>query len=218
MKNKYVYITDSEWFEASSLRNPICFMDHKIEQTYPEFYELDYDLKILATRAPTEEEKSMPIYNDYREKYGDSDISVIDTVTHGRIAKNIFLNGFNQEQFEHIAPLIKETAEVLYLFKCTKVKDLSALSDFKNLKCLFIFGNNSLESLWDMRYNDDLKIISFVYVTKLREIGSLIDSNIEYVNFDSSDNCGNKKEMLLDKEIFTKISTLKHLTLIFKGI
>jgi len=216
MIKNYIYITNSEWFEISNLKNPICLLDHNLENIYPEFYTTNYDLKILATKAPTKEEKNFPSYNDYRERYGVSDITVIDSAVASSSAKNIFLNGFNQEQFNYISTLIKETAEIIYLFKCTKISDLSALSEFKKLKGIFIFANNNLESLWDMRNNYDLKVISFIHITKLQNIEPLTESNIEYVSFDSSDNYGNKKEMLFDQSIFEKMPNLKHLFLTYR--
>ena len=216
MKSDYVYIADKEWFENSSLKNPICLMDHNLELICHELYSANYDLKLLATKAPTKEEKSMPIYNDYREKYGFSDISIIDATTEASNAKNIFLNGFNQEQFEYIAPMIKETAEILYLFKCPQICDLSALSQFKKIKGVFVFANTALTSLWDMKNNEKLKIISFVHITNLQNVDELAESNIEYVNFDSSDNYGNKKELLFDQSIFSKMPKIKHLFLEYK--
>lgn len=39
MKSKYIYITDEEWFESTSLRNPILFKDGKMGLLYPEWYE-----------------------------------------------------------------------------------------------------------------------------------------------------------------------------------
>ena len=214
MKNSYVYITNSNWFEDTSLKNPICVSDHNLSQIYPEYDSVHYDLKILATKSATPQEKDFPGYNDYREKYGQTDISAIDHAVMNSTAKNVFLNGFNQKQFEYIAPLIKDSTEILYLFKCNKISDLSVLSEFHKLKCLFVFGNSSLEGLWDMRQNDNLKILSFVYVTKLRHIDSLVDSRLEYINYDSSDNSGNKHKLLFDKSIFGRIKTLNHLFLI----
>lgn len=216
MKNKLIYITESEYFESSPLHNPIRISDCNIARIYPELYELNYDLRILATKSPTESEKSMPFYNDYRDKYGIGDITAIDQAVNKSISKNVFLNGFGQQSFDYIAPLICNTTEILYLFKCPGISDLSALSNFKKLKGVFVFYNNSLQSLWNMEQNLALKIISFTYVTKLQRIDSLLNSNVEYVNFDSSDNYGKKKEMLFDKEVFAQIPALKHLLLTYK--
>ena len=213
MKHNCIYITSKEWFEETPLKNPILSLDHNLEQIYPQFYNIEYDLKILATKPATAEEKEFPGYNDYREKYGKSDISAIDIAVSSNASKNIFLNGFNQNQFEYIAPLIKETTEILYLFKCPKIKDLSLLSTFKNLKCVHIYWNNSLETLWDMKGNSALMVLSFVYITKLSNIEALDKSRIEYVNFDSSDNLGKKKKLDVDKSVFEKMKTLKHLFL-----
>ena len=198
MKNQYMYITSKEWFESSSLRNPLCVLDENIKSIYPEFFELNYDLKILVTKRPTNEEKLSYCYNDYRERYGSSDISTVETAVKESPSKNVLLNSFTQEHFEYISPLIKDTAEILYFFKCKRINDLSALSEFSNLKCVYIYGNNSLESLWDMSNNKELKVLSFVYITKLKDIEALKDSCVEYINFDTSDNFGNKKPILFD--------------------
>jgi DNA primase len=102
----------------------------------------------------------------------------------------------------------------LYLFKCNKICDLSTLSEFHKLKCVFIYGNSALERLWNMHQNDELKILSLVYVTKLQYIDTLADSRLEYFSYHSSDNCGNKREILFDISVFQRIETLKHLYLI----
>ncbi len=211
---KYVYITSNEWFETTSLKNPICVLEHNLDKIYPEYYSVDYDLKIVATKPATPQEKVFAGYNDYREKYGQADISAVGDAVENSTAKSLFLNGFNQKQFEYIAPLIKDTAEILYLFKCNKICDLSMLSEFHKLKCVFIYGNSALERLWNMHQNDELKILSFVYVTKLQYIDTLTDSGLEYFSYDSSDNCGNKREILFDESVFQRIKTLKHLYLI----
>lgn len=217
MKNDFVYITDKAWFETSALKNPCIFQDNKMEKYFPYFYSAEYDLKLLATKAPTDIEKKAPFYNDYREKFASKDIEVLKIAAESSPAKTVLLSGFGQEQFEYIAELIKETAEVLYLFKCPNIKNLSMLADFKQLKCLLIYWNNSVECLWNMKNNINLKVISFVSVTKLRDVAALAQSRVEYVAFDSADNCGNKKDLLFDRTIFEKTPNLKHLTLEFKG-
>ena len=121
-----------------------------------------------------------------------------------------------QEHFDYIAPLIKNTTEVLYLFKCRLIKDLSILSEFKNLKCVLIFGNSSLKSLWDMSNNKSLKVLSFDYITNLREIETLKQSGVEYVSFSSMDFSSDKKELLMDTRIFDEMPELKHLKLVYK--
>ena len=213
MQQQNIYITDRDWFEDTANKNPIFVLDHNLEKIFPWFYSANYDLKILATKSVNEQEKAFPSYNDYRERYGHADISIINRAVLQSTAKNIFLNGFNQEQFEYIAPLIENTAEILYLFKCPKISDLSNLSTFKKLRCVHIYWNNSLEHLWKVQNNSDLKVLSFLYVTKLKHIENLADSCIEYINFDSSDNFGKKKELSIDKSVFERIPTLKHLFL-----
>ena len=213
--NKRIYITAPEYFESSASHNPIRVSDNNIAKFFPDLYELNYDLKILATDDPTVSEKSLPFYNDYREKFGINDIASINKAVNKITTKNVFLNGFDQKEFDYIAPLISKSTEILYLFKCPKITDLSALSKFKELKCLFVFYNNSLHSLWNMEQNRALKIISLIYITKLQKVDSLSNSSVEYINFDSSDNYGKKKEMLFDKEVFAQIPTLKHLFLTY---
>lgn len=213
--SKYIYIADPDYFEESALKNPICFDDHKISQTYPEFYELEYDLRLCVAKPATKSEKSFVLYNDYRERYGSLDITVFNDAIGRNKAKNVFLNGFHQEHLEYIIPLIKDCVEVLYLFKCPRIKDLSCLSECKNLKCVFIYWNNSLKTLWDMTSNKELKLISFLSCSKIKEISSLEFSSIEYITLDSEDNNGNKKMMLFDTSVFDKMPHLKHLTLVF---
>lgn len=168
-------------------------------------------MKILATKPASTEEKQFPGYNDYRERYGISDDSkVCNRILQGE-NKCVFLIGFNQKQFEKFAPLLRDTTEVLYLFKCHKIKDLSVLSSFSNLKCLHIYWNNSLEQLWDMQNNSKLQVLSFLYITKLKHIGDLVNSKIEYINFDSSDNFGKKKNLYLDRYVFDQMKSLKYL-------
>ncbi len=213
MSTKFVYITNRNWFENTSLKNPLSFLDSDLEKLYPDFYSTNYDLKILATKDATEEEKKSSFYNDFREMYGNSDISVLDEVVSESKAVNVFLSGFNQKQFEYIAPLIEDTTEILYLFKCKNISNLSLLSKFKKLKCVLIFANNSLKSLWDMKRNDNLKVLSFIYVTKLQYIEPLVDSLVEYVKFDSADNYGNLHELFLDESVFPRVKRLKYLSL-----
>ncbi len=214
---KYVYISSQQWFESSSLKNPIISFDHKLEQIYPEYYNLNYDLKLLVTKPPSNHEKSMPFYNDFRERYGSFEIDSLVTAVKNSTAINVFLDGFSDEHLQRIAPLIKDTVEVLYLFKCTKIKDLSVLAEFENLKCVLIDTNNSLEQLWNMRNNVNLKVLSFICATKIKNVDSLINSGVAYVTLDSTDNNGNQKQMCFDREIFYSMPKLKHLTLSYKN-
>ncbi len=217
MNNGFVYITDSEWFEKTSLKNPITCLDCKLQKQYPEFYCLEYDLKMLVSKPSTDDEKAMPFYNDYREKYGSNDICSLKVATTSAMAKTVFLNGFCQQHLEYIIPFIKDKVEVLYLYKCPRIMDLSVLSELKELRCLFVYWNNSLKQLWDLKNNKCLQVISFISVTKLSNIESLKNSNVEYVTFDSSDNCNNKKNILFDKSVFDEMPDLKHLTLVYNN-
>lgn len=219
MGKKCVYIAETEWFESYRFTNPIEFPDHKMEEYYTQFYKVDYDLKLLVSDAPTKVERDFFAYNDYRDRYGSSDIEVLKTAAQSSPARNIFLNGFDQEHFEYIAPFIRDTAEILYLYKCRQIKDLSVLSDFKNLRCVLVFGNSSLEKLWDMRGNKNLTVISLEHTTKLRVVDTLRESGVEYFTLDSMDNSGNKKECLIeDMGVFEEAPVLKHLKLVFKKV
>lgn len=212
MKNKYVYITSGDYF-----KRPI-YLSGKIEEIYPEYQNLTFDLHLLVTDAPDGPDEHMPIYNDYRERYGNPDIDAFQTAVKNSEAKNVFLNGFRQEHFDYVAPLIKDKAEVLYLFKCPKINDLSALSEFSKLRCVVVFWNNTLEALWNMEENKNLKILSFDFVTKLVDIDSLKDSNVEFVSIDSRNNGGGRKEMLFDRSVFDEIANLKHLRLVYRRV
>ena len=104
MKNNTIFITAKEWFESTSLKNPIIGMDHKLSQFFPDCYSVDYDTKLLATKVATKEERQSPFYDDYRERFGTNDIHIFDAAIMDRDARYVFLNGLNQEQFLHIVP------------------------------------------------------------------------------------------------------------------
>lgn len=215
MRDDYIFISNNEWFECSSLKNPVCIMDYYMERFYPEFYSHNYDARFLATKPATAEELASSIYNDYRERYGCADISRIDDEIIKIKPKSVMLNGFQQEHFNHIAPKLSETVEVIYFYKCPKIKDLSLLSQFRRLKCVLLFWNNSLECLWDMNNNVQLKVISGSNISKLKDVSTLEGSALEYVHFDSLDNQGHRKKMLFDASVFSKMKNLKRLSLSF---
>ena len=215
MRNDYYYISDPNYFEDSSLKNPIRTHDHALETYFPEFCALHYDVRFVVAPAPSPEEKTFLFYNDYREQYGSTDIQSLCDALENSNPKCVFLDGFSQKQFLFVAPKIKDTAEVIYFFKCPRIKDLSVLSQFKNLKCVHIFWNNSLETLWNMKDNRQLKAISFDAITKLGNIESLRDSSVEYVRFDSSDNSGNTKPILFDPSVLDQMPHLKHVSLVY---
>ena len=215
MKSNPIFITATEWFESTSLRNPIPSIDHKLEQYFPDCYNVSYDTKLLATKAATAEEKQAPFYNAYREQFGTEDIHALDIAIANSHKKCIFLNGFNQEQFLYVAPKLKDTAEIIYFFKCPEIYDLSALAQFTKLRCVHIYWNNSLESLWDMSENKHLRVISCIMISKLSRIEALKQSHVEYICLDSSDNNGHTKTALFDVSVFEKMPHLKHLSLTY---
>lgn len=217
MEKKYLYVTDESFFDSSSLKNPVACLDGKLEKYYPEYFENNYDLRLLVKHESAKAERESPIYNDIFEEIGSNDISVLKDSAVKNKAEKVLLNGFSQEHFDYIAPYIKDTTEVMYLFKCPRIRDLSFFAEFKKLKCLFIFWNNSLESLWDMKNNSDLEVLSFVNISKLRDISGLKNSTVKYITIDSTGVYPDPKELLIeDISVFDKLSGLKHLKLLYK--
>ncbi len=180
MKNNYLYVTNEALSHNSSQTDFV--LDNNLDEHYPDFYGTAYDLKLMVTRKPTKAEKNSPIYNGIYEEIGSDDITALKDSALKNNAKRVKLTGFKQEHFDYIAPYIKEKTEVLYLHKCPKIKDLSALSNFPNLKCLSVYWNNSLEKLWDMENNRALEVLSFVSISKLRDVSSLKNSNVKLCN------------------------------------
>lgn len=75
MKNNYLYITNEALSENSSKsRSTDLVLDNKLGEYYPDYYEVDYDLKLLVAKKPTKEEKNNPIYNGIYEKIGSDGI------------------------------------------------------------------------------------------------------------------------------------------------
>jgi len=214
MNNKCIYIYNDEWFDSIALENPLITDDHKLDDYYPEYYEVNYDVRLLAT----EENEIEDQINDYKQRYGTKDINELKDYVIRKNAQTVLLNGFDQEQFDYIMDYIKDI-RILYLFKCNKIYDLSKLSNCSNLECLHIDWNNGLESLWDMSNNANLKILSFERITKLSKIEDLINTNIEYITFDSSNEIGQTKyEFSGNIEIFKQMKNLKYLKLQYNNI
>ena len=212
--NKYIYVSNAEFFEKSALKQPINTLDHKLEECYPEFYSLHYDLRLLINKVPVAKEE-MPIHDNYK-RWGSLEISSFDEKIRETLPKSILLCGFDQEQFQYVAPQIKDTAEIIFFFKCPRIKDMSLLSQFINLKCVHIYWNNALERLWDMKENKQLKVISCMSISKLRDIDALKDSGVEYLYLNSESTLGGRKPMLFDPVVIGQMKKLKHLTLVYK--
>lgn len=219
MKNNSIFITSEAFFESTNWKNPINCLDHKMEHFFPDCYSAHYDTRLLVAKKPTKEELDFPVYNDYRERFGSEDIRTLDAAIMGSEAKNILLNSFSQDDFLHVAPLLKDSAEIIFFFKCPKIHDLSVLSEFSQLKCVHIFWNNSLESLWDMTRNKKLKVLSFLTISKLSKIEALKQSSVEYITFSSSYISSNqKKKALFDTSVFAQMKYLKHLSLTYSHL
>ena len=215
MKSRKILITDPEWFENGNQKNPIHTFDHAMEAHFPEFYCVDYDTKLCASNPPTKEEKGFWAHNDYRERYGTRDLSALDEAIAASGGRTVYLNGFDQTLFEYIVPQIRETAEVIYLCKCSRISDLSMLSQFPRLRCIHIFHNTALTELWNMSQNHNLRVLSFCHITKLRNISPLVHSPVEYVHMDSEDFSGNRRPALFDTTIFKQMPRIKYLSLQF---
>ena len=214
MNNKCIYIYNDEWFDSIALENPLITDDHKLDDYYPEYYEVNYDVRLLAT----EENEIEDQINDYKQRYGTKDINELKDYVIRKNAQTVLLNGFDQEQFDYIMDYIKDI-RILYLFKCNKIYDLSKLSNCSNLECLHIYWNNRLESLWNMSNNTNLKVLSFDHISKLSKIEDLVNTNIEYITFDSRNNIGQTKYQFSgNMNVFKEMKNLKHLKLHYKNI
>ena len=214
MNKKSIYIYNDEWFDSTCLSNPLITLDHKLDDYYPEYYEVNYDVRLLAT----EENEITDQFNDFKQKYGTKDINVLKEYVSKKIPQTVLLDGFDQAQFDYIIDYIKDV-KILYLYKSNKIKDLSKLSNCSNLECLHIDWNNRLESLWDMSNNANLKVLSFDRITKLSKIEDLINTNIEYITFDSRNNLGQTKyEFSGNLDVFKQMKKLKHLKLHYKNL
>lgn len=185
MNKKSIYIFNDLWFDSTALKNPLSTLDHKLDKYYPNYYELNYDVKLLAT----EENEIEDQINDYKQRYGTKDINDLKEYVIKKKPQSVLLDGFDQKQFDYIIDYIKDV-KILYLFKCNKINDLSKLSNCINLECLHIYWNNRLDSLWNMYKNTKLKVLSLDRITKLSFIEDLLTSNIEYITFDSTNDIG----------------------------
>ena len=228
MSKKYVFVADENFLNQGNFTNPIDTLDHKLNEYYPNFYSANYDLRIIAHKLP-----SYPKTKDYQEfmkeypalfydPYIEVALPGIDSLKEiclNKKAKNIFLNSFNLDHLKYIAPYIKETAEIIYFFKCNSIDDLSILSEFPNLECVHIYWNNKLKSLWNMEKNTKLKVLSCDFITKLSNVDDLKKSTIEYLKLDGESHSGYKADFLVkDISIFKKMPNLKYLTLNYKNL
>ena len=214
MNKKSIYIYNDEWFDSTCLSNPLNTLDHKLDDYYPEYYEVNYDVRLLAT----EEDEIADQFNDYKQRYGTKDINEVKCYVIKKNPQAVLLDGFAQEQFDYIIDYIRDV-KILYLYKCNKIYDLSKLSNCSNLECFHIDWNNRLESLWDMSNNINLKVLSFDRISKLSKIEDLVNTNIEYITFDSRNNLGQTKyEFSGNLDVFKQMKKLKHLKLHYKNV
>jgi hypothetical protein len=229
MSDKYCFVADEEFFlNTGYFKNPIGTLDHKLQQFFPNFSLVHYDLRIIAHKIPVfpkskvnEElrEKCPVLFFDPFIEVSLSRIDYLKEIALNKLAKTIYLNGFTLEQFKYIVPYIKNTAEIIFFNKCNSIDDLSILSEFPNLQCVHIYWNNKLKSLWDMKGNKRLKALSFDFITKLQNVDGLKESTVEYLCLSGESPSGYKVDFLVeDKSVFQKVPNLKHLTLNFKKL
>ena len=70
-----------------------------------------------------------------------------------------------------------------------------------------------------MSNNANLKVLSFDQITKLSKIDDLINTDIEYITFDSRNNLGQTKyEFSGNIDVFKQMTKLKHLKLHYKNL
>lgn len=229
MSNKSVFVVDEAFLDNfGTFSNPINTLDHKLNSVYPHFYLANYDLRIidhmLSKYSKTMDFHKMKelypewFYDPYPE-VALPNIESLKEVCQKREIRNVYLNGFSLEHFKYIAPYIKNTTEMLYLHKCNSINDLSVLSDFIKLKCVHIYWNNKLETLWNMENNVNLKALSFLFTTKLKNIEALAKSTVEYITFDGeSASTYMTSHQFADLSIFQRIPNLKHLTINYKNL
>lgn len=228
MSKRYVFVADENFLNQGNFINPIDTIDHKLNEYYPNYYSANYDLRIIANKLPIypktkeyqEFMKEFPalFYDPYIEVALPS-IDCLKEICLNKKAKSIFLNSFTQEHLEYITPYIKDTAEIIYFFKCNSINDLSVLSEFPNLECVHIYWNSKLKSLWNMERNKKLRVLSFVFITKLSNVDDLMKSTIEYLKLDGESHSGYEVDFLVkDISIFESMSKLKYLTLNYKNL
>ena len=71
-------------------------------------------------------------------------------------AKHIQISNPSQEQFEHFVLRYADRYDTIYFFHGRRIRDLSALSGLKNVRCL-LFYSCGAQKLWDMRSNLSLR-------------------------------------------------------------
>ena len=103
MNKKSIYIYNDDWFDQTALSNPLITLDHKLDDYYPEYYEVNYDARLLAT----EENEIEDQINDYKQKYGTKDINELKDYVIKKNAQAVLLNGFDQQQFDYIIKMLK---------------------------------------------------------------------------------------------------------------
>lgn len=69
---------------------------------------------------------------------------------------SIQVSDLTQEEFDYFVQKYGDNFESIYFFQNRKVKDVSALSMLRKVKCL-LFYNVGGAGLWDMRQNENLK-------------------------------------------------------------
>ena len=70
--------------------------------------------------------------------------------------KHLQISNPSQAQFEHFVMNYADQYETIYFFHGRRIRDLSALSELKNVRCLLFYSCGAKE-LWDMQNNRTLQ-------------------------------------------------------------
>ena len=70
--------------------------------------------------------------------------------------KHIQISNPSQAQFEHFVKYYADQYETIYFFHGRRIRDLSSLSELKNVRCLLFYSCGAKE-LWDMQNNHALQ-------------------------------------------------------------
>lgn len=77
------------------------------------------------------------------------------------------LTKLTQEGLEHFVRHYGSSYQVLYLYGCTRIRDLSPVGDLPGLEAVRIEWCRGLSQLWDMSKNSKLKLLSVCDAKKL---------------------------------------------------
>ena len=193
-------------------------LDAGLGEYFPDFLNAELDLILLISKTPSSGGQQTQFFGEGKENVDLVDPAALIAVLRSKRPRSILMIGFDRKHFDYISGELSVSAEAVYLFKCPRIGDLSALSSFSRLKCLCVFRNDTLTKLWDMSHNRDLLAVSLISAFKLDDIDALKNSPAEYFYFDSIDNSGKARPLLFDKHILDLSPHLKHYRVYAKDV